>query len=177
MTAFLRRLQGGTEDSDPRQFLLRISEKETNPNAMMMKVDKMHEGRRKYPRTVEKVSQKTKLWQVLDDAKYAGQDMEYMYDFGDGWNHKITLKGREKATDKFKCTEGNGHGVAEDVNRDGWTELKEAYRTDRPNSEQKEKRDWYENQASNRNRAGLGGGKELRWDKDGVDRRLANLRL
>ncbi|KAE9971120.1 hypothetical protein BLS_002770 [Venturia inaequalis] len=177
LTDFIRRLQGGTTDSDPREFLLRISAKETNPGMMMMKVDKMHEGRRKHPRTVEKVAQRTKLWQILDDAKYTGQDMEYHYDFGDGWNHEITLKGREKATDRFTCLEGTGHGVAEDVKKDGWEELKEAYRTNRPNQEQKEKRHWYEYQSSNGNPAGLGGGKEFEWDKSAVDGRLAHLRI
>jgi hypothetical protein len=36
-------------------------------------IDRMHEGRRRHPRTVEKGGLKTSLWQVLDKAEYQGE--------------------------------------------------------------------------------------------------------
>jgi len=55
----------------PREFLLRISAP-ANGRAMLYQVDRMHETLRKHPRTVEKDSQKARLFHVLDDDQYAG---------------------------------------------------------------------------------------------------------
>ncbi|KAF2180838.1 hypothetical protein K469DRAFT_672320 [Zopfia rhizophila CBS 207.26] len=170
---YIRSTMEPKKRDSPRQFVMRISEKEV-PGMFMMKVDKMHEERlRKHPRTKEKVAENTKLFQVLDDAEYTDKSMEYMYDFGDGWQHTITIEGRAKPSDHIVCIDGSGHGVAEDVKRDGWAELKEAYRTQNPNREQKEKRRWFERQASNADPRGLGSGREHEWSKDSVNQRLA----
>ncbi len=99
--------------------------------------------------------------------------MEYMYGFGDGWQHDITIEGRAKATTTIKCLDGTGHGVAEDVKRPSWKELKEAYRTNRPNKEQQQKREWFERQVSNCDPRGFGKGREHEWSKTDVNRRLA----
>jgi|SRR5215469_14050075 len=100
-----------------------------------------------------------------------------MYDFGDGWKHVISLKGRTEASGHFKCTDGSGHGVAEDVKRSGWADLKEAYRTSNPNMKQREHREWFETQASNCDPDGLVNGREHSWSKAEVNRRLFELGL
>lgn len=98
--------------------------------------------------------------------------MEYMYDFGDRWKHIISLKARTEASDHFKCTDGSGHGVAEDVKGRGWADLKKAYRTSNPNKEQREHREWFETRASNCDPDGLANGREHSWSKAQVNRRL-----
>ena len=104
--------------------------------------------------------------------------IEYMYDFGDNWKHMITVEGRTKAGDDIVCIGGSGHGVAEDAGGPaGWKKLKEAYRTSAPDEEQREKMRWYQNDASNKDRQGLGGGRENEWSMDEVNRRLAAARL
>jgi len=103
--------------------------------------------------------------------------MEYMYDFGDCWKHVISLKGRTEASNHFKCTDGSGHGVAEDVKMHGWKELKEAYRTINPNKSQREHREWFETQASNRDPNGLANKREFSWSKEEVNWRLNEVGL
>jgi hypothetical protein len=96
-----------------------------------------------------------------------------MYDFGDGWSHEMTVSGRVTATENITCVDGTGHGVGEDVNREGWRELKAAYRVVNPSSEQKEQMEWYEKQCNNGDRHGLGGGREFVFDRDLVNRMLS----
>jgi len=111
-----------------------------------------------------------KLWQLFEKDEYANCEIEYEYDFGDNWEHKVTLMGREEAGESFVCLEGGGHGVAEDVgSRDGWKKLKAAYRADRPNAEQKDKMRWFESKASNRDPQGLKGERVNVWDKEKVN--------
>lgn len=105
------------------------------------------------------------------------KEMEYWYDFGDNWQHVMTVEGRSEASDHIVCIDGSGHGVPEDVTQLGWGELKEAYRTATPNQKQKERRHWFEHQASNRDPRGLGGGREHEWSKDDINRRLAAARI
>jgi hypothetical protein len=100
---------------------------------------------------------------------HPGKVFEYNYDFGDNWTHEITVERRSPGTKIIQCLDGSGHGVAEDVNYEGWGELKEAYRTSKPNKKQREKREWFERVASNANRLGLGGGREHFWDKDQIN--------
>lgn len=59
---------GGRAASAPREYMLRI----TDPVASspFSGIDRMHEGQRKHPRTVEKDSQDFKLWQLLENAEY-----------------------------------------------------------------------------------------------------------
>lgn len=102
--------------------------------------------------------------------------MEYLYDFGDGWKHIITIQSWGEPSSQFKCIDGSGHGLPEDVKRPGWPELKEAYRTSNPNEEQREKRMWFETQASNCDPDGLGG-REYRWSKVEVNQKLTKAGL
>lgn len=68
------------------------------------------------------------------------------------------------------CLDGEGHAVAEDAGSvRGWLKLREAYRTNTPNTEQKKKRVWFERLASNRDPRGLGKGGDRVWDKDAIN--------
>lgn len=83
----------------------------------------------------------------------------YEYDFGDGWEHYITLVSRAPATNKFECVSGTGHGAAEDVGGSvGWRQLKEVYQipADRLTPDQRESRQWFEQMACNGDPRGLG---------------------
>lgn len=99
--------------------------------------------------------------------------IEYMYDFGDGWSHRMTVTGRTPATDNITCIDGTGHGVGEDVNLEGWRELKAAYRAVNSSSDQREKMRWYEEMCNNGDRHGLGAGREFVFDKDQVNSMLS----
>lgn len=140
-------------------------------------IDHMHAMHRRHKNTVEKKADRLKLHQVLDDPSYRNAPMQYEYDFGDCWEHQITHVSRaEKATDFFQCKAGEGHGVAEDVgSAKGWEELKLAYRSSRPDQDQKEKMDWFGNLASNEDRHGLDNGGDRMWPKTKVNSRLAEL--
>lgn len=136
-------------------------------------IDYMHNGYRVHSQTPEIDSKKIKLGKVLENKKYEGAGLEYEYDFGDCWEHEIEVVGRAEATMGFEYLEGKGHGVAEDVGSvSRWLKLREAYRTARPDKEQKEKRAWFERQASNADRRGLGGGRELECDVDAINDKL-----
>lgn len=156
------------EDFGPRQNFLRITE------SNITSVDQVHVVDRIHSQTPEVSSKKIKLSKVLENKEYEGAEIEYEYDFGDCWLHRITVIGRTAATSTFKCLDGEGRGVAEDCgSTPGWKDLKGAYRTTSPTQEQKDKRHWFENQATNRDRRGLGNGLLMVWDKDAIN---ANLR-
>ena len=139
-------------------------------------IDMMHNGHRQHARTPEKKSSKVKLLDVLEKPAYKDKPFEYEYDFGDCWEHAITLEGRKEGTDFFMCVDGEGHHVAEDVGScRGWNELKKAYRARRPNEEQRGTMRWFEQQASNRDAQGLRNGRERAWAKGMINRRLAEL--
>ncbi len=88
----------------------------------------------------------------------------------------MTVEGRAACTDDFSCLSGTGHPVAEDVGGvHGWEKLMAAYRTQRPDKEQREKREWFENDASNSDSRGLAGGRVNEWDMGKVNRELADL--
>ena len=53
--------------------------------------------------------------------------------------------------------------------------MKKAYRTQRPDQEQREQMLWFEQMASNRNAQGLKNGRERVWAKGRINRRLAEL--
>ena len=160
--------------------LLRIVEDDPHgPGGMIggKGIDFMHNGQRQHVRTPEKKSSKVKLRDVLDKPEYRDKPMEYEYDFGDCWEHAISLEGRGEGTAFFACVDGEGHYVAEDVGSwRGWNELKMAYRAQRPNAKQREKMRWFEQMASNRDVQGLGNGRERVWAKDLINRRLAFLK-
>jgi hypothetical protein len=60
------------DETMPREYLLRVSDpiKDDDPGAG---ADRMHEGRRRHPRTVEKSSVKWPLWRLFDNAEYQGE--------------------------------------------------------------------------------------------------------
>lgn len=69
--AWIERLTSGTRDPNlPREFLVRVSAPANN-SPMMYQIDRMHEASRQHPRTVEKDTRKTMLFQLLDDQQYA----------------------------------------------------------------------------------------------------------
>ena len=140
-------------------------------------IDHMHAMHRRHQDTLEKRADRLKLYQVLDDPSYSNAPMQYEYDFGDCWEHQMTLLSRVGTTSGvFQCTAGEGHGVAEDVGSSkGWEDLKQAYRSQRPNKEQKEKMEWFENLASNEDRQGLDNGRDRMWPKTKINSRLAEL--
>ncbi|TVY42154.1 hypothetical protein LOCC1_G005789 [Lachnellula occidentalis] len=157
-------------DAGPRQNLLRIIEKGAfRPGEFDMgsgkKVDAMHNSERVHSQTPEIDSKKIKLGKVLENKEYEGAELQYEYDFGDCWQHTIQVVGRMEASKGFLCFDGEGHGVAEDAGSvPGWLELREAYRTANPTTEQMEKRTWFETMASNNDPRGLGNGSEWYWD-------------
>jgi Plasmid pRiA4b ORF-3-like protein/MYND finger len=162
--------------SAPRQNLLRIIAKSQDQMGGFGAVDSMHSGMRSHPRTPEKVSDKLKLYEVLEHADYRGNSLEYEYDFGDCWTHAITVTGRTRRSNTFSCTDGGGHPCAEDAGGvHGWTKLVEAYKAARPTEEQREKRKWFETMCSNLDRGGLAGAKLEQWDKTLVNRLLARV--
>ena len=170
MLDMIQRSMGKVNPNSPREYALRMVTKSTGPG---VPIDAMHDGQRKHPRTVDKPASSTKLFQVLDTAQCRDGTLVYTYDFGDRWEHLLTVTGREPASTKFRCSEGVGHPVAEDVKQDGWADLKAAYRAQRPNKEQREQMQWFERQASNGDPRGLKNGREHEWDQEAVNARLS----
>lgn len=69
-----------------------------------------------------------------------------------------------------------GHYVAEDVGAfRQWEALKAAYHTSQPTKEQREKRKWFETEASNKDPRGLAGDRVNFFDKDQTTRDLATM--
>ncbi|EFX04803.1 hypothetical protein CMQ_1731 [Grosmannia clavigera kw1407] len=119
------------------------------------------------------MSDKYKIYQLFDNVQFQGREIVYTYDFGDNWEHYLTVTGRADPTDDFVCLGGSGHGVAEDVGSfRGWEQLKENYRTTNPSKEQRERRSWYESMSSNSDPSGLSGDRVHYWDCDRVNRLL-----
>ena len=129
-----------------------------------------------HPATPEVSSTKITLAKVFENQGYSNAKIEYEYDFTSHWRHEITIVGRTVAYEQFVCTDGEGHGAAEDCgSQDGWEELKNAYRTPSPNKEQQRKMMWFETIASNYDRRGLRDGRERIWDRIGINVALARL--
>ena len=168
-------------DASGERMLLRLVEdRDTQPSAILglPAIDSMFDSHRKHRETPEKSSVQMRLWQVFDDPTFAGLPMEYEYDFGDCWEHQITIIGRDDPKEYFNCVDGTGHSCAEDVgSKSGWKTLTAAYRAANPNGEQREKMAWYETQCSNGDRDGLRGNRARDWPKAGVNRRLMDLYL
>lgn len=72
----------------------------------------------------------TKLSDVFEQEQYKNKYLEYMYDFGDSWEHSVDLLGRAEeyiSSNYIFCLSGEGAPVAEDCGGvDGWEGLKEA---------------------------------------------------
>lgn len=143
-----------------------------------IKVDAVHGRMRFNPKTPQKKGSKVRLFQVLDDVRFQGKPFEYEYDFGDCWEHEITLAGRKDATNVFTCVDGEGHACAEDVgSKTGWLELMTAFKAPRPTKDQKEKMRWFKNSASNGDPSGLGNGRDRLWPKETINTKLAALKI
>ncbi|KAK1831957.1 MM3350-like domain-containing protein [Podospora conica] len=152
-----------------REYVMRVTHKE-------YRIDSMHEGMRRHPRTLEKPGAKFKLWQMFDNEEWKDLKKVYTYDFGDNWEHYMTVVGREPATwvDEFHCLAGEGHWVAEDVGGiKGWNKLKEAYAAANPTQEQRDKIKWYENDCPNSDPKGLRGDRVNFFDLGYIDRLLS----
>ena len=121
-------------------------------------------------------SRGTELGEYMAQSVYRGKYLQYLYDFGDHWDHSITYIGRAPKTAKVLCIDGEGHGPAEDVGGvEGWEELKKAYKASNPDKRQKELREWYQDQCTNGYQTGLGGERVWRWDQDRINRDLLQL--
>ncbi|KAF5120876.1 hypothetical protein E5D57_013212 [Metarhizium anisopliae] len=157
--------------SASREFLFRVVD--PAKHTAFSGVDRMHEGIRRHPNTPEVKADNYKLFQLFDDTQFQNLEIVYTYDFGDKWEHSLTIIGREDATRNFVCLDGSGHYVAEDVGGvRGWESLKEAYRVASPTREQKERRAWFEGQASNFDPRGLAGDRVNTWDREMINRAL-----
>jgi len=162
--------RGPQMDEGPPQNLLRIV------SGSRHGIDRMHERFRTHSRTSEIPAGRIRFGKTMESKEYKGAPLEYDYDFGDGWKHHIEIIGRAPATNTFICTAGEGHGVAEDVGSlEGWQKLKEAYRTQSPNKEQKDKMQWFERMCSNKDSHGLGGERVHMWDQIGVNFKLSRM--
>jgi hypothetical protein len=85
-------------------------------------------------------AEKTKMDKIFDEA---GQKFTYVYDFGDGWEHKITLeKITEDKTITADCTAGKGACPPEDCGGPwGYLNLLEILK-DPSNPEYEEMKEW-----------------------------------
>lgn len=159
-----------------RAYLVRfIDDREfTRENPIPM--DRAHEPDWEHPRTPKRGASKTKLWEVLDKPPTKGERLTYLYDYGDCWEHEISVVGTAPAKRKIECVAGEGHYIAEDAGcYNGWKNVLEAYRAKKPSKEQMEKRWWFEKMARNGDPRGLGGDGARRWDQEGINRKLSVL--
>ncbi|KAJ8068190.1 hypothetical protein OCU04_003760 [Sclerotinia nivalis] len=134
-----------------------------------------------------KRSSHTLLHQVLDGKATRGKTIHYQYDYGDNWEHVIICGGRADPTVNFVVLGGEGHGCAENVGGySGWTDLIEAYESDRPTKEQQESMTWFEETARikdplgflgirTKDPEGLRGAAKYIWNKDRINAVLEEL--
>ena len=102
--------------------------------------------------------------------------MSYTYDYGNRWEHEISVVGIAPATSIIQCVEGEGHGIAEDCGGiQGWQALLDAYNTSTPTKKQWEMRKWFEKQALNADPQGLLNRGDRRWDLGEVNSRLGRV--
>lgn len=122
-----------------------------------------------------------KLSEVFEGDKYKDKEVEYEYDFGDGWSHYIEFVGwgKDDTEGRVVCFSGQGHGAAEDAGGvSGWQDVVDAYKSKRASKEQKELRRWYEKECSNRDPKGLSGpGGAWEWSRDKVNWDLQQLKF
>lgn len=71
----LRDQNGGQSNpaSAPREYLIRIVD--PVPQSVRSGIDRMHEGGRRHPRTVEKKAEDWRLWQLLEHKDYKGEQV------------------------------------------------------------------------------------------------------
>lgn len=115
-----------------------------------------------------------KLQTYFETRRFRDQDLIYQYDFGDSWEHLITVLGRGDKVEFFFCVDGEGHRCAEDAGGpSGWEDVRDAYKK---SSGDKDLREWYENTCANGDAAGLKGEKVWRWDQAEINGHLLGLR-
>ncbi|KAK3316950.1 hypothetical protein B0H66DRAFT_605220 [Apodospora peruviana] len=175
---------GGKNPSDPREWMLRLVD--PTPITLFSADDRKQEGLRKHPYTVEKKNNRVKLWQVLEAADYQGKEMVYHYDFNNNWEHTMTIVHRRAAeltspglgflpspSSIFVYLSGSG---APGRGRLGWLQqlggLQGGFRATKPTKEQREKREWFEE-----NYGDIGDPLDLAALVDGWDRDLVNARI
>ena len=164
------------DPSAPREHLIRITDDRKWSRDTRQPVDCVHEPTWRHPRCPTKGASQTKLFELLDKPAFKGKKLTYLYDYGDCWRHDVEIVGSAPASAKIRCTDGEGHYIAEDAGcHPGWKKILNAYKTASPDKEQKERRSWFERQASNRDPAGLSGDGARRWDKDGINMKLSVL--
>lgn len=119
-------------------------------------------------------SEDYKLQTYFESPRFQDHNLTYQYDFGDSWEHLITVLGRGDKVEYFSCVDGEGHSCAEDAGGPrGWEDVRDAYRKA---SGDKDLRDWYEKTCANGDPAGLKGEKVWRWDQDEINEDLVDLR-
>lgn len=110
-------------------------------------------------------SEDYQLQTYFETPRFRDQDLIYQYDFGDSWEHLITVLGRGDKLEFFFCVDGEGHRCAEDV--------RNAYKK---RGGDKDLREWYEKTCINGDPAGLKGEKVWRWDQAEINGHLVHLR-
>lgn len=99
----------GDPDSQ-REFVHRITDdRDWTREACRPPIDRMHEPKWAHPLTTKKGSSRTKLWEVLENAKLNGLKMTYLYDYGDCWEHDFEVVGRQPAGGKIECIDGKNN--------------------------------------------------------------------
>ena len=126
--------------------------------------------------TLAEDSKQFMLRDVFENDNYKNKQIEYLYDFGDNWEHSITLIGRaDTSTSSIVCISGEGGHVAEDCGGAvGWQELKKFY-AEHGHKEEYECPDpsahhqlrWYENICLNGQKCGLMPGS---WNKEAINK-------
>ncbi|KAK4211173.1 MM3350-like domain-containing protein [Rhypophila decipiens] len=169
MIQFTRRLTMGDHSGAPREYLLRLTDPMTKikGGAGFHHVDEAVRRLREHPGTEEKMAHMMPLYKFFEDKRWEGKQLVYVYDFGNYWEHFMTL---------YKCVDGTGHYVAEDVGSwKGWEELKKAYRTTKPTKVQEERKTWFETRAANRDPKGLYGQRVHLFDKALCTKQLTDM--
>jgi hypothetical protein len=125
-------------------------------------------------------SNKWKLRAIFENDEYKNfKHIEYLYDFGDDWEHSITLIGRANtSTSSIVCLSGECGPAAEDCGGPyGWEELKRVYEKHQgeeedecDDPEERERMEWYEEHCLNGREGGLLPGA---WDKEAINKELA----
>ena len=132
-----------------------------------------------YDGTIPEDSKQWRLCDVFENDEYKNKQIEYLYDFGDNWEHSITLIGRARtSTSSIVCLSGEGGHAAEDCGGAfGWQELKQLYAEHGHEKEATctdpsahETLRWYENGCLNGQKWGLT--PEV-WDKEAINKEFA----
>ena len=127
-------------------------------------------------RVPNKDVEQTRLCDVLELAKYRNKFIQYLYDFGDSWEHSVTLIGRAEegaSANAISVLSGEGGSVAEDCGGvDGWENLKESLKRKQKGEMSKEETEYVEHYESFVCDGDLD---PWNWNMDDVNQRLAEI--